>query len=141
MKRKPDLVALARRARHLTQKLITGEELARRLKVSPETAQALANVGCIIELAEANRLSRREREVMKVIARVTARKAMLEIDWCKTSEINFGKRSNWCGKSLVELTAMGLITMPIKGRLALTGAGFAFVWEAGFIKPSWKVPT
>lgn len=140
---KPDLRQRALKAYHLSTENITGEELGARLKTSADNAHDLANIGVLIERAEARRLPRRLRDVMKVIARVIARQVMLGRDWAKTSEIDFaaGKRSGWCGKVLVQLTSRGLIIMPQPGRLTFTDAGWAFAWATGLIKPSWKVPT
>lgn len=140
---KPNLRASALKAHHLALKNITGEELAARLKVGLDAATDLAEAGAMIERAERMRLSRRQNDVMKVIARVIARQIMLGRDWAKTGEIDFaaGRRSGWCGKMLVGLTVAGLIAMPTAGRLTLSPAGWAFVWAGRLIKPNWKVPT
>lgn len=142
--RKPDLHLRDRalKAHRLARKNITGEELAARLKTGVEAAHDLARVGGLIARAEAMRLNQREWDGMKVIARVIARNVMLGRDWAKTSGIDFvaGKRSGWCARIVVDLAALGLVQMPMPGRLTLTNAGWAFVWEAGLVKRNWRVP-
>jgi hypothetical protein len=154
MKRKPDLRERALKAHRLASQNITGVELAKRLKVfeagrdprvalyDPDAAHALAQIGAFIYGAEQMRLSHKDFERLKVIARVVARQTMLGRFNVKTSDVDFaaGKRTGWCGKSLVDLTAAGLITMPVPGRIAFTAAGWVLVWIAGLIKPNWKVP-
>jgi hypothetical protein len=141
-RRLPDLRATALKAYRLSQKNITGEELAARLNCGREKAADLAYVGSLIKLAEDRRLTERQFDVLKVIARTIARTTMLGRDWVKPSDVDFaaGKRSGWCSRSLVSLTAAGLVRMVSDQHLSFTRAGWALVWEAKLIKPNWKVP-
>jgi hypothetical protein len=111
---KPDLRARALKAHHrLHQQKITGEELAFRMKCGPEAASGLVRIGALIERAEASRLSRQQRDVFKVICRVTARNVMMfGNDDAKISEVDLAagkRRTGWCGKSLLGLTIAGLV--------------------------------
>lgn len=153
---KPDLRARALKAHYLTLQNITGVELAKRLKITepradglglydPDAARELAAVGKLIERAEASRLTKQQRDVLKVICRVVARNVMSRgIEFARIADVDFAagkRRSGWCGKQLTRLTIAGLVVTPEAGRVRLTNAGWAFAWATGLIKPTWKVPT
>lgn len=139
---KPASRELALKAYRLSLKHIIGDELAARLKTDPDTARDLARVGSLIDAAEGLRLSERNLDMLKVIARVMARNVMLGLPYAKVKDVDFsaGKRTGWCGKCLVPLTAAGLIAMPQPDRVTFTAAGWALVWETGLIKENWRVP-
>jgi hypothetical protein len=139
---KPAQRDIALKAYRLVQKHITGDELAARLKTDPDKAADLAQIGAFINGAEKMRLSEYDYARLKVIARVMARSVALGQFYAKTSEVDFaaGKRAGWCGKFLVDLTALGFITMPAPQRITFTPAGWALVWATGLIKQNWRVP-
>lgn len=139
----PDLRSRALKARHLARQKIIGEELAARLKCPLSNALYLLDIGALIEQAEASRLSKRERDVFKVICRVAARNVMQGTADAKIADVDFAagkRRTGWCGKSLTGLTIAGLVVSTNPGRLRLTNAGWAFAWESGLIKSNWRVP-
>jgi hypothetical protein len=149
-------------AYRLSKKSTGGKELAARLKVeNAAAAHALAEQGRQIHLAESYRLTEREWEAMKVIARTEARRIELHPSCSiKASQVDWaaGKRRGWCAyvisRRLVERpnegvgpegagpdrTYLGLVWHSRNGHMGLTPAGWAFVWSTGLIKPNWKVP-
>jgi hypothetical protein len=138
-----DIRQRALKALHLYRQRIVGAELAARLKTSPEGAEHLAETGRLIEQAEASRLTKGQRDVLKVICRVMARNMMLGAADAKITDVDrtAGKRTGWCGKQVMGLTIAGLVVSTNPGRFRLTNAGWAFAWGTGLIKPTWKVPT
>jgi hypothetical protein len=158
---KPDLRQRALKAYRLSLKNITGEELAARMKCGRENASLLVNVGALISVAEAQRLTEREWQAMKAIARTVARFTMLVSDSVLLSDVDFaaGRRRGWCRRAIEKRLitkpnthapgwrplcrrgeGLGLLELYNPYRVRLTAAGWAFVWEAGLIKPNWKVP-
>lgn len=149
--------ALALKAHRLAVKHITGKEAAVRLKVSPEAARDLEVQGRMIVQAEALRLTANERFVMKALARIHARYIALgHAGWPPLQEVDFAqhRRSGFTNKTiqarLLQLEwseeadragRLDFITRSTNGRnIALTAAGWAFVWATRLIKPNWKVP-
>jgi alpha-D-ribose 1-methylphosphonate 5-triphosphate diphosphatase PhnM len=104
----------------------------------------LVRIGALIERAEASRLSQQQRDVFKVICRVTARNVMMfGNDDAKISEVDLAAGNGapagaasrfWASRSRASSSHH-------PGRLRLTNAGWAFAWATGLIKPTWKVPT
>jgi hypothetical protein len=133
---------LALKALKLSRKNIVGDELATKLKVEPAQAEMLFRVGTLIEHYEGHKLSQREWDVLKVIVRVIAQNIFLGREYANTGDIDFaaGKRSGWCSQQIPGLSGMGLVSMPMRGQIYLTRAGWVLAWETGLIKPNWKVP-
>lgn len=142
MKRPAATPADAFKALRLSRKSITGDELARRLKVTPDRAELLVRVGHMIAQAESCRLRQREFDAFKIIVRLIARNTLMGLGYTKTGEVDFaaGKRAGWCARQLVGLSALGLVEMPRSPFVCLTRHGWCLAWEAGLIKPNWRVP-
>lgn len=132
----------ALRALRLYRKSIKGDELAHKLKVTPDRAELLVRVGELIERAESCRLKQAEFDALKIIVRLVARNTALGLSYTKTGEVDFAanKRAGWCARQLVGLSALGLVEMPRSPFVCLTRHGWCLAWEAGLIKPNWTVP-
>lgn len=120
--------------------------IAKRLKVEPDSAAVILNIGLLIEQCEAYRLTDNEMLVMTALARVEARRVALGHAVAKANQVDFaaGKRSGWSysvSKKRLLLGDLGFIIHTPAGHIWLTAAGWAFVWATGLILKNWKVPT
>ena len=152
----PAMRTLALKAYRLTQKNITGIELGKRLGLEAGIAAEHAVRGYLIAQAEALRLTANEALVMRTLARLEARHvALASGPHVTTPRVDraAGRRSGWCRTTIMRRLRtgteaddllrnhfLGLVEYRQSGRIWLTNVGWAFVWEAGLIKPNWKVP-
>jgi len=141
----------ALKAYRLSSKIEGGKALAAELKVeSAAVARLLANTGYRIKAAESFRLTERELLLMRVLARVEARRTLCGASSPKSREVDWaaGKYRGWSAKVAegrlakhnLETPGLDLVEHTQNGHIWLTPAGWAFVWATGLIKPNWKVP-
>lgn len=152
----PEQRKLSLKAYRLTQKNITGKELAKRLGLGADEALASVHAvrGCLIVQAEALQLSEREFLVMKTLARLEARRVSLSASLGHITSARIdraaGKRAGW-SRSVID----GRLGKSPDGGLQpdyfafihrqgehvwLTQVGWAFAWETKLIKANWRVP-
>lgn len=157
---KPEFHARALKAHRLHLKGIGFPQIGGKLRLADaNAAAALVRAGDKIAEAEGFCLTHNERLALKTLARVETRNIELDTIAPKTRQIDFaaGKRSGWCAKVVDERLRMlrdfedadpqprdrlNLVWhSATNNSIWLTGAGWALVWEAGFVLRNWKVPT